>query len=225
MSREDETDNIVDPGSLSRIIPIFPLSGVLLLPRGLLPLNIFEPRYLAMTRDALAGSKLIGMIQPAEHNSRGREPETYAVGCVGEIASAADTPDGRILITLRGLCRFAVEREIEVETMYRQVEADYSRFSNDMVPADGGQISRDRLLNALRAYCTRHSLPADWDSINAASDELLVHSLCMICPFTPGEKQALLEAADFTARAEMLITLLEMALLDSAGPQQSRNLH
>lgn len=224
MSSGEEAAAPVDPGSLSRVIPIFPLSGVLLLPRGLLPLNIFEPRYLAMTRDALSGHRLIGMIQPVE-SGRGRQPDVYSIGCVGEIASAADTSDGRILITLRGLCRFAVEAELDVDTMYRQVTADYSRFAADAVPAPAGQFSRDRLLNALRAYCTRHNLPADWDSINAAGDELLVHSLCMICPFTPGEKQALLEAADFPARAEMLITLLEMALLDNVGPQQGRNLH
>lgn len=224
MSDEEQSTGSIDPGALSRVIPMFPLNGVLLLPRGLLPLNIFEPRYLAMTRDALAGHKLIGMIQPVE-SSRGKKPDVYAIGCVGEIASSADTPDGRILITLRGLCRFAVGRELDVATMYRQVEADYSRFTADAVPAPAGRISRDRLLNALRAYCTRHNMPADWDSINAANDELLVHSLCMICPFTPGEKQALLEAEDFLARTDMLITLLEMALLDSTGPRQGRNLH
>ena len=221
----DEAPDIVDIGALSRTIPIFPLSGVLLLPRGLLPLNIFEPRYLAMTRDAVAGSKLIGMIQPTQARSRDAKPDVYRIGCVGEIASAAETEDGRILITLRGLCRFAVERELDIDTLYRQVEADYARFAEDAVPAADGVADRERLLRALRAFCERHNLPADWDSINAANDDLLVHSLSMICPFTPGEKQALLEAPDFAARAEMLTTLLEMALLDGGGPQQRRQLH
>ncbi len=220
-----EPDGIPDIGSLSRTIPIFPLTGVLLLPRALLPLNIFEPRYLAMTRDAVAGAKLIGMIQPTEARSREAKPDIYRVGCVGEIASAAETEDGRILITLRGLCRFAVERELAVETLYRQIEADYASFADDAVPAADGVADRERLLRALRAFCDRHNLPADWDSINAANDDLLVHSLSMICPFTPGEKQALLEAPDFAARAEMLITLLEMALLDGGGSPKRRQLH
>lgn len=229
MSGEADRGNL-DIGRLSRTIPIFPLTGVLLLPRGLLPLNIFEPRYLAMTRDAIAAAQsgnrgLIGMIQPTETPSgarRGERPDVYTIGCVGEIASAAETDDGRILITLRGLCRFAVQRELEVDTLYRQVEADYARFAGDAALAADGHTDRERLLKALRAYCERHGLPADWDSINAANDDLLVHSLSMICPFTPGEKQALLEAPDFIARAEMLTTLLEMALLDTAGPQQRR---
>lgn len=221
---DDKPGDIVDIGSLSRTIPIFPLTGVLLLPRCLLPLNIFEPRYLAMTRDAVAGSKLIGMIQPTETRSRETRPDVYRVGCVGEITSAAETEDGRILITLRGLCRFAVERELEVDTLYRQVEADYTRFADDAMSAADGVADRERLLRALRAFCERHNLPADWDSINAANDDLLVHSLSMICPFTPGEKQALLETPDFAARAEMLTTLLEMAVLDG-GPQQRRQLH
>ena len=229
MSSGEESAGIVDIGSLSRTIPIFPLAGVLLLPRGLLPLNIFEPRYLAMTRDAIGSSKLIGMIQPTEARSgeapsESYRPDVYRVGCVGEIASAAETEDGRILITLRGLCRFAVGRELEVDTLYRQVEAEYAPFAGDTVPAADGTADRDRLLRALRAFCERHNLPADWDSINAANDDLLVHSLSMICPFTPGEKQALLEAPDFAARTEMLTTLLEMALLDG-GPQQRRQLH
>lgn len=212
------------PGSvaeLSGTIPIFPLTGVLLLPRGLLPLNIFEPRYLAMTRDAIQGSKLIGMIQPTEAESRHKRQDVYHIGCVGQIVSAAETDDGRILITLRGLCRFGIGRELEdTGTLYRQVEADYVPYADDMTPAPDGQCDRTRLLNALRGYCERHNLPADWDSINAASDDLLVHSLAMICPFTPGEKQALLEAQDFPARATMLTTLLEMALLDPAGPRR-----
>lgn len=233
MSSDDDPGDSVDIGSLSRTIPIFPLSGVLLLPRALLPLNIFEPRYLAMTRDALdsaqaGGRGLIGMIQPTE-TPHGREamaeayrPDVYRVGCVGEIASAAEAEGGRILITLRGLCRFAVGRELETDTPYRQVEADYAGFAGDAVPAADGIADRERLLQALRAFCDRHNLPADWDSINAANDDLLVHSLGMICPFTPGEKQALLEAPDFAARAEMLTALLEMALLDGGGTQRRR---
>jgi Lon protease-like protein len=212
------------PGSieeLSRTIPIFPLTGVLLLPRGLLPLNIFESRYLAMTRAALDGSKLIGMVQPTEPFGRdGQSPKNtadiYNVGCVGKIVSATENDDGRILLTLRGLCRFQVAREIAADTPYRQIEADYSDYAGDMTATPDGLCDRDRLIYALRAYCARHNLPADWDSITAVSDDLLVHSLAMICPFSSGEKQALLEARDFKTRAAMLVSLLEMALLDGS---------
>lgn len=212
------------PGSieeLNRTIPIFPLTGVLLLPRGLLPLNIFEPRYLAMTRAALDGSKLIGMVQPTEPYGRdGQSPQAgagvYTVGCVGKIVSATETDDRRILLTLKGLCRFQVAREVEAGTPYRQVEANYSDYAGDMTVVPDGLCDRDRLIYALRGYCARHNLPADWDSITAVNDDMLVHSLAMICPFSAGEKQALLEAPDFQTRAAMLVSLLEMALLDGS---------
>ena len=227
MSAPTESLTIDD---LSRTIPIFPLRGVLLLPRALLPLNIFEPRYLAMTRDALAateahGHGLIGMIQPTEPERAGRPPDVYPIGCVGEIAGAAETDDGRILITLRGICRFRIARELETDTLYRQVNADYAPYAGDLAEAPDGLCQRERLLKALQGFCERHGLPADWESINSAGDELLVHSLAMVCPFSAGEKQALLEAPDFTARAEMLLTLLEMALLEPGGPPFGRKLN
>lgn len=207
---------------LSSTIPIFPLTGVLLLPRGLLPLNIFEPRYLAMTKAALNGAKLIGMLQPTEPYGRdGQSPkdkaDLYGTGCVGKIVSATETDDGRILLTLKGLCRFDIAREIDADTPYRQIEADYTPYANDMTVLPDGLCDRNRLINALRGYCARHNLPADWESIAAVNDDLLVHSLAMICPFTAGEKQALLEAKDFKARAAMLVSLLEMALLDHSS--------
>jgi Lon protease-like protein len=227
MSAPAETPTIDE---LGRTIPVFPLRGVLLLPRALLPLNVFEPRYLAMTRDALSavettGRGLIGMIQPTEPERGGRRPDLYRIGCVGEIAGAAETDDGRILITLRGLCRFRIAREIEADTLYRQVDADYGAYVDDLAPASDGICQRERLLKALQIFCDRHGLPADWESIHSASDDLLVHSLAMVCPFSPGEKQALLEAADFAARAEMLVTLLEMAALETGGPPYGRKLN
>lgn len=209
-------------GALSRTIPIFPLTGVLLLPRGLLPLNIFEPRYLAMTRAALDGSKLIGMVQPSEPFGRGGQSppdraDVQAVGCLGQIVSATETEDGRYLLTLRGLCRFQIARELAADTPYRQVEADYTPYAEDLQPQLDGLCDRNRLLHALQGYCAYHNLPADWDAITAVNDDLLVHSLAMICPFTAGEKQALLEAGNFKARAAMLVSLLEMAMLDAAS--------
>jgi Lon protease-like protein len=207
-------DEPVDFSALDATIPIFPLTGVLLLPRGMLPLNIFEPRYLAMTRDALAGSRLIGMIQPQEAFGRGERPAVYRIGCLGRINASVDTDDGRLLITLRGVCRFTVTDELPTTLPYRQVEADYAAFEGDMAMAANGQIDRPRLVTALRSYLERQNLPADWPSIEAANDEVLVHSLAMICPFAPNEKQALLEAEDFATRGALLITLLEMALME-----------
>lgn len=216
-----EPDTPASIGDLDRRIPIFPLTGVLLLPRGLLPLNIFEPRYLAMTRAALDGPKLIGMVQPNQPFGRGGQSpasntaEVQPVGCVGRIVSSTETDDGRMLLTLRGLCRFRIAAELQVDTPYRLVEADYAPYAGDLKPVEDGLCDRNRLLHALRGYCTHHNLPADWDAIGAVCDDMLVHSLGMICPFTAGEKQALLEAEDFKARAALLVGLLEMALLDS----------
>ncbi len=214
--------DITDPDALDATIPIFPLTGVLLLPRGMLPLNIFEPRYLAMTRDALAGSGLIGMIQPQDAASRVSRPAVYRTGCLGRINASVDTDDGRILITLRGVCRFTVTGELPMTLPYRQVMADYAGFATDLAPAPNGQIDRPRLIAALRSYLDRHNLPADWPAIDAAGDETLVHSLAMICPFAPSEKQAMLEADSLAQRGGLLTALLEMALLERPSGPASR---
>lgn len=212
-------------GDLDPTLPIFPLTGVLLLPRGLLPLNIFEPRYLAMTRDALAGQRLIGMVQPTQASDRSTKPATYRIGCAGHIATASDTEDGRILITLRGICRFRIEEELDAQTLYRQVSADFEPFADDLLEPAGDLPERPRLLKALRRYTERRGIPADWPAIEAAPGESLVHSLAMICPFTPGEKQALLEAKDLPARTALLTAILEMALLEPAGSISGQRLN
>lgn len=209
-------------GALPAHLPIFPLTGVLLLPRGLLPLNIFEPRYLSMVRAALAGDKLIGMVQPRDHEG-GKHPAVYRTGCAGEIVSATDTDDGRILITLRGICRFDIAAELETTTLYRQVEADYGAYKGDLLPTADSQIDRTHLLKALRGFLDKNSLAADWPAIEATPDELLVHSLAMICPFTPAEKQAFLDSRDFRHRAELLVALLEMAQMQRPSGGQSLN--
>lgn len=219
---QKQPDSPRDTGALPAHLPIFPLTGVLLLPRGLLPLNIFEPRYLSMIRAALAGNKLIGMVQPRESEG-GKRPAVYRTGCAGEIVSATDTDDGRILITLRGICRFDIQAELESTTLYRQVEAEYSPYNNDLLPAADGQIDRTHLLKALRGFLDKNSLAADWPAIEATPDELLVHSLAMICPFTPAEKQAFLDSRDFKHRADLLIALLEMAQMRQPGGGQSLN--
>lgn len=212
-------DRYRTPADLPARIPIFPLPGALLLPRTKLPLNIFEPRYLAMVTDAMAGQRIIGMVQPvgvaAEHDlaTAGERQAVYPTGCAGRITSYAETTDGRILIVLTGIARFVVRAEFDAATPYRQVEADFSAFADDLKPGLGeNEVDRGALIKALRAYIDARQLTADWQEVEAASSEMLVNSLSVMSPHPPAEKQALLEAADLKARAEMLIALAEVAL-------------
>jgi len=162
---------------LPQVLPIFPLEGVLLLPGGRLPLNIFEPRYLSMFDDALASHRLIGMIQPCD-GCRGEAPKVYETGCVGRITSFTETDDGRYLVTLSGLIRFDVARELPSGS-YRQVEPDYARYSGDMVE-DQSKIDRNRLMKVLSTYFEVNSIEGDWEAIEQTGDERLVTSLAMI---------------------------------------------
>ena len=193
-------------------LPVFPLPGVLLLPRGLLPLNIFEPRYLAMVEDALAGDRLIGMIQPRPGNWGAAPAPLYAVGCAGRITSFDETDDGRYLITLTGLCRFRVEAELEERRGYRRVRPGWSGFAADMAEPDRAEIDRAGLDQALADYFRVAGLSADWDAIGQTPDERLVTSLAMICPFEPQEKQALLEAKDLCERTRVMLSIIQMAI-------------
>lgn len=202
---------------LPQRIPIFPLVGVLMLPGSQLPLNMFEPRYLEMTRDALAGHRIIGMIQPRDATSTAHEPEVYPVGCAGKIVKFAETEDGRYLITLLGLCRFKVIEELDRTTGYRQTIVDFTGFHDDLKPMDDSDVDRGRLLCALRSYLDFAGMPADWEAIDRAPTGPLINSLAMICPFEPGEKQALLEAANLTERSKVLTTLMEMAHLEHSS--------
>jgi hypothetical protein len=209
------------PGSIA----IFPLSGAVLLPRGRLPLNIFEPRYLAMTRDALAGEhRLIGMIQPLEPETAdpADHPAIYKTGCAGRIISFNETDDGRFQIVLAGLARFDVGEEIATTAGYRRVAADWSRYRRDL-DDDAGAIDRPRLLARLRDYFKVSGLKADWSAVEGAPDERLVTTLTMVCPFRPSEKQALLESPDLASRAAVMTTLIEMALTERGGENQPRH--
>ncbi len=210
--------------ALPRIVPIFPLPGALLLPHGKLPLNIFEPRYLAMTLDAIAGDRMIGMIQPdGDPQDHADTPSVYRTGCSGRITSFSETDDGRLLITLSGTCRFNVVEELPLKDGYRRVVADYHRFRNDLSVEHEIDIDRDRLLGALRSFLTLRGVVVNWDAIEQTEDEQLVISLSMMCPFGVSEKQALLEAPNATERAKIMGTLLEMALLERAdGDGQTR---
>jgi len=200
--------------ALPSILPIFPLTGVLLLPRGRLPLNIFEPRYLAMTRDALAGERLIGMVQPSDPQAAGDNPPVYPTGCAGRITSFSETDDGRFLITLTGISRFHIREELPLLEGYRRVVPEWRDFAGDLAGDDEPSFDRERLLRGLRAYFQHHRIEADWDAITSVPGERLVTSIAMICPFEPSEKQALLEAPDLGERAQLLTAIVEMAALN-----------
>ncbi len=202
--------------------PIFPLAGALLLPRGHLPLNIFEPRYLAMVDDALGAERLIGMIQPCDPGDRSERPALYTTGCVGRITSFTETDDGRYLITLTGVCRFHVHQELDCLTPYRQIAGNFEIFKGDINPIDAHlDVGRDHLLSVLKIYLTLRELETDWEAVKQAPGETLVNSLAAICPFDPQEKQALLEAPTLDERAEILITLLEMSNASAGRDDES----
>jgi Lon protease-like protein len=196
---------------LPKQVPVFPLSGALLLPRGALPLNVFEPRYLAMVDTALAGNRIIGMIQPSEPEEHTLKPALSQVGCLGRLTGFRESEDHRYQITLTGVCRFRVAQELSADTSYRQVLCDYSTFAGDLVSSDESELPRERLMAALKNYLTRRDLKADWQSVMNAPPEHLVNALAMLCPFEPAEKQALLEAPGWNERVATLVALLEMA--------------
>jgi Lon protease-like protein len=208
-------------GELPGELPIFPLAGVLLLPRGRLPLNIFEKRYLAMFDDALGSDRLIGMIQPS---AQGNEPSPalFSVGCAGRITSFGETGDGRYLVALDGVARFGIAEELPLQRGYRRVIPDWTRFATD-VTEDTGAIDRHRLIELLQAYFRQQSLSANWDAIGQAPDERLVTSLAMICPFEPPEKQALLEAGCLSDRARLMMSLLEIAIAGHGEDDRPRH--
>ena len=193
---------------LPATLAVFPLTGALVFPRWQLPLNIFEPRYLNMIDDAMSGSRLIGMVQAL--GGPRHQPALAEVGCAGRLTGYSETPDGRYLITLTGVCRFAIARELDVTTPYRQVTPDWDRFAHDLAaPPEGEGSVRQSLVEAFRAYAAANSLEADWSAMEDASLETLVHALASGCPFTPMEKQALLEAPTLPERATALTALLE----------------
>lgn len=204
---------------MPKSIPVFPLPEVVLLPGGRLPLNIFEPRYLVMIEDAIGHDRTIGMIQPVDAAKNNPKPKLYRTGCAGRICQFEETGDGRYLIALRGICRFSVVEELNERSGYRRVRADWSAFARDLSsPTDGCKLDRARLLSALRGYFDCQGIAADWEAVNQAPDERLVNCLAMICPFGISEKQALLEAPDLEARAQVLTALVEMAALSKGCP-------
>lgn len=202
------------PGELPSVFPVFPLAGALLLPRGELPLNIFEPRYLAMVDDALKGERVIGMIQPdTEARPQAAGPALFSVGCAGRITEFCETGDGRYLITLTGIARFKVVEEVAASTPYRQCRADFTPFLVDFSPRAGeDQVDRDGVLRTLRDFAETNNLQIDWNSVHSAPNEALVNALSMMSPCSPKEKQALLEARDLKCRADVLVAITEIDL-------------
>lgn len=211
-------------GDLPPVIPVFPLDGALLLPHAALPLNIFEPRYLNMVDDALASGRVIGMVQTREGGARER-PNLSDVGCAGRITSFAETGDGRYLITLTGLVRFRIRRELLAPTPYRQVEPDFEPFARDLAPpADDSGFDRLKFLSALKVYLDNRGLEIEWDSAREAPCEALVNSLAMALPFDAAEKQALLEAPTIGERRAALMALLEIDAAEDEDDDEPRRL-
>jgi Lon protease-like protein len=203
------------PSDLPDVIPVFPLPGALLLPRGQMPLNIFEPRYLAMVDDGLRdGHRLIGMIQPdAREKGSATHPALYKIGCAGRITQLAETGDGRYLIELTGVARFQIMEEATVTTPYRQCRVSFERFADDFIARKGEEaVDRNALLRTLRAFLKANDLKADWQGVENAPNEALVNALSMMSPYGVAEKQALLEAGDLKSRAEILIAITEIEL-------------
>lgn len=237
--------SVFDPTAedLPEDLPIFPLTGVLLLPRAQLPLNIFEPRYLNMITDALGEGRMIGMVQPripgdfvqgdfvqgdfdeetGLPEEESDQPAVFPVGCAGRITQFEETDDGRFLINLRGIARFRIAEEMPLRDGYRRVQANWSGFTGDLIEADETKpLDKKRLFTSLKPYFEAQDIEANWDAIHDTPSERLINSLSMICPFEPLEKQALLEAIGLQDRLDVLTSLVEMAVLETTHEESGR---
>ena len=209
------------PRDIPAIIPIFPLEEALLLPRTQMPLNIFEDRYLAMIDYALRNDRIIGMIQPLrpqdEQDDSSIQP-TQHIGCLGRLSAYGETGDGRILITLSGICRFKVKQEVSCDFPFRLAEVDCEDFTEDLIEGFGQEeVDRQGVLDIFRAFLTANDMEADWESVEKSTNEALVNSLSMMSPYGLAEKQALLEAESLAIRAQTLIAITEMHLASEDG--------
>jgi uncharacterized protein len=209
------------PQDCPDVIPVFPLPGALLLPRGQMPLNIFEPRYVAMIDEALRTTRVIGMIQPdADGGGTPTAPKLYSIGCAGRLTQFAETGDGRYLVSLTGIARFGVVEEIPTTTLFRFCRVTFEPFAADFVARAGeDEVDRPGVVQALRDFVKANDLKVDWRGIEEAPNEALVNALCMMSPFGAREKQALLEAEDLKRRAEVLIAITEIELARGGGSE------
>ena len=215
---------MISATDLPDVLAVFPLPRALMLPRARLPLHIFEPRYLAMIDDCLkTNHRLIGMIQPRETPASGNRPaekRLQAIGCAGRLTGFSETEDGRYMITLSGASRFRVKEEVQGFTPYRRCMVDWAPFVRDLGPAeDDKAFRRADFMALLGRYFTHMNLSTDWDGLKEAEPELLINSLSMLCPFSPEDKQALLEAPTLDTRRETLVTLIEFALRGGADEE------
>jgi uncharacterized protein len=212
-----------EPTDLPKTIPLFPLAGALLLPRTDLPLNIFEPRYLLMIEEAMKAERIIGIIQP-QGSSESSKVVLEAVGCAGRITSYSETDDGRLLVTITGVCRFAIVEELDAATPFRQASVDYRPYAVDFVSETGARsVNREQLIKAFRQYLEANDMSADWNEVEAVSTEVLVNTLSLLAPYPARDKQALLEAPDLKSRADVLVALTELALAKTS-PGTSRRM-
>jgi len=214
MTSQHDTDMV-----LPSQIPIFPLPNALLLPEGQLPLNIFEPRYLAMVEDALGTpGRLIGMVQPLDDAGA-----LFGIGCAGRISYFQETGDGRFMIALNGVCRFRLAGHHLTERGYRLADVAWDGFMSDLEDGGGGIADRDHMFAVMRRYFDTQGFEADWDQIEQSDDSAILNTLAMICPFDVAEKQALLEAEGVRSRANLLIAMMEMALHGDEGQNDARH--
>ncbi len=200
------------PQDLPDLIPVFPLPGALILPRGRLPLHIFEPRYLAMLTDCMkTDHRLIGMVQP--HDTPGGGKALHSIGCAGRLTGFSETEDGRYMVTLTGISRFKLRDEVQGFTPYRRFTVDWAPFARDLAGAETDPgFDRAGFLALLARYFEVEGLSTDWEGLQEAEVELLITTLSILCPFSPADKQALLEAPSLPTRRETLVTLMEIAL-------------
>jgi uncharacterized protein len=212
------TDRYRSASDLPKTLPVFPLRGAILLPRASLSLNVFEPRYLALVDTALAGDRLIAVVQPSPESGLAESPigkdfPLRRVGCAGRIVSFTESDDGRMAISLAGIARFVLGDDVGSEQPFRVCAVDFAPYATDFMPGHGEEeVDRPRLIATLRSYLQANSLNADWERINGATTERLVNALAILSPYGPEEKQCLLEAKDLSARAEALVALAEMEL-------------
>lgn len=210
---------------LPRNIPVFPLPGILLLPGAQLPLHLFEERYRDMTRDAIAGDRMIGVMQPRDPKHGEWAPALYPIGCLGRIVGFRESEDGRYYITLAGVCRFTTVGEAESDALYRRMNVDYANYADDMKDERSESlIDRATFMPALKSFLTQFEVNVDWDALEKVDDEPLIRSLAMTCPFEPSEKQAILEAATPAERARLVAALIQMAVASNTGDDEDRKL-
>ena len=234
---------IFDPefDQLPMRIPIFPLPSALLLPGGQLPLNVFEPRYLAMVKHALATpTRLIGMVQPLDHHAGGDIANDdiandnianddgadaaglFETGCAGRLSFFQESDDGRFVIALNGVCRFHRLRQELDPNGFLVADVDWQPFANDL-RIDVSALDRDPLIKVMKRYFDMKGFETDWTQIENSDNHQLLATLSMICPFEVAEKQALLEADSMAKRADLLIAMMEMALHDETGGNDARH--